>query len=373
MTGSGDESFGVAVPSARATKDITMEQDLVEEIGRIHRYGNIPEQTMQAAVAPPKPDPRRTLVRVIQDRLAGPARFHEVLSHSFVADAMLEKIHHAELPHERVQNPMDKEESRVRRSVLPSLLEALEPNRRQRLDVRLFEIGKGYHPDVRSERGEPKEVHQLAIVWASSPDVVGESFDDDRFHQLLGVVGDLLETVGVGAPAWTPPETDADRPTWAHPSRCLLARFDGIDVPGATVATLEPGIARAVGLADELTSDVAVAEISIDTLVETERRVRPYTPIPRYPGVKLDVAVDLPEATAAAELVAVIETSGKGQVASSELFDVYRGKNVAPGRKSLAYHVLLQSPSKTLSDKDQAKFLSRLERGLEALDAKLRR
>ena len=373
VTGSGDESFGVAVPSARATKDITMEQDLVEEIGRIHRYGNIPEQTMQAAVAPPKPDPRRTLVRVIQDRLAGPARFHEVLSHSFVADAMLEKIHHAELPHERVQNPMDKEESRVRRSVLPSLLEALEPNRRQRLDVRLFEIGKGYHPDVRSERGEPKEVHQLAIVWASSPDVVGESFDDDRFHQLLGVVGDLLETVGVGAPAWTPPETDADRPTWAHPSRCLLARFDGIDVPGATVATLEPGIARAVGLADELTSDVAVAEISIDTLVETERRVRPYTPIPRYPGVKLDVAVDLPEATAAAELVAVIETSGKGQVASSELFDVYRGKNVAPGRKSLAYHVLLQSPSKTLSDKDQAKFLSRLERGLEALDAKLRR
>ncbi|MFP6625171.1 MAG: hypothetical protein VCC20_16945, partial [Myxococcota bacterium] len=243
----------------------------------------------------------------------------------------------------------------------------------QRLDVRLFEIGKGYQPDVQSERGEPREVHQLAIVWASAPELVGENFDDDRFHQLLGVVSDLFEAAGVGAPAWTTPETDADQPTWAHPNRCLLVRFEGIDVPGATVANLEPGIARAIGLSDELTSNVAVAEISIDALVETERRTRRYTPIPRYPGVKLDVAVDLPEATAAADLVDVIEKSGKGQVASCELFDVYRGENVGPGRKSLAYHLLLQSQSKTLTDKDQAKFLSRLERGLEALDAKLRR
>jgi phenylalanyl-tRNA synthetase beta chain len=100
---------------------------------------------------------------------------------------------------------------------------------------------------------------------------------------------------------------------------------------------------------------------------------RRYVPIPRYPGVKLDVAVELPDATPAAELVRVIEQAGKGQVADTELFDVYRGKNVAKGCKSLAYHVLLQSESKTLTDKDQAKFLARLEKGLEALDARLRK
>jgi len=373
VTSGSEGRFEVSVPSARATRDITIEQDLVEEIGRIHRYGEIPEQTMQAAVEPPRSDPRRALVRQIQDRLAGPARFHEVLSHSFVADDLLEAISHAELPHEQVQNPMAQEEARVRRSVLPSLLDALEPNRRHHPDVRLFEIGMGYLPDVRSERGEPREVHQLALAWASSPEVVGDRFDDNRFHQLLGVVSDLFETLGFGTPAWTTPETDADRPTWAHPRRCLLARFEGIDVPGATVANLEPAITRSIGLDGDLASDVAVAEISIDALVATERGARRYKPIPRYPGVKLDVAVDLPEATRSAELVAVIEKAGKGQVASAELFDVYRGKNVVAGRKSLAYHLLLQSPSKTLSDKDQAKFLSRLERGLEDLDARLRR
>ena len=81
----------------------------------------------------------------------------------------------------------------------------------------------------------------------------------------------------------------------------------------------------------------------------------------------------MPEQTQAAELVAVIETAGKKQVTSTELFDVYTGDNVGAGRTSLAYHVVLQSDTKTLTDKDQAKFLKRFEKGLEALDGRLRK
>lgn len=366
-----DGSLRVDVPSVRATKDVTLEQDLVEEIGRIHRYGSIPEQTMLAAVEPPRTDPRRDLVRRIQDRLAGAARFHEALSYSFVSDAIVAKLGQQDLPYVTVRNPVDQAESRVRRSVLPSLLADLEANRRSRTDVRLFEIGKGYRPEHANARGEPGEVHEVSLVHASSPDLVGERFDDDRFHQLQGVVTDLLAWVGVPQPVWDVPE--APVPAWAHPARCLVARAASAAQPLATVANLEPGLCRAVGLGGDLASDVAAAEISIDALLASERRVRPYRPIPRYPGVKLDVAVDLPEATRAAELVAVIETAGRGQVAGTELFDVYRGRNVESGRKSLAYHVLLQSEAKTLSDKDQAKFLSRLEKGLEAIDGRLRR
>ncbi|MCH7540774.1 MAG: hypothetical protein IH999_10325 [Proteobacteria bacterium] len=105
----------------------------------------------------------------------------------------------------------------------------------------------------------------------------------------------------------------------------------------------------------------------------SSRRRGRYRPIARFPGVKLDVAIDLPEPARAADLVAAIEQSGKGRVAGIELFDVYRGKNIDAGRKSLAYHVLLQSDTKTLTDKDQAKFLKRLEKNLEELDARLRK
>ena len=365
----GDDALDVGVPSARATKDITLEQDLVEEVGRIHRYGNIPEQKMRADVEPPLVDDRRLLVRRIQDRLAGVARFHEALSYSFVSDSSIERLGWSELPHVRVVNAIARDESRVRRSVLPSLFEHLEANRRASDEVRLFEIGKGYRPEAANERGEPAEVHELALVWAASPDRVGDRFDDARIHQLRGVVVDLLASLGLEDASWTVP---TEAPSWAHPAQVLACGDDGGE-PLALVATLEPGLARALGLRDDLASDVAVAQVSIDRVLAAPRGTRRYRPIPRYPGVKLDVAVDLPESTPAAALVEVVEKAGKGLVAGTELFDVYRGDHVAAGRKSLAYHVLLQSETKTLSDKDQAKFLTRLEKGLEALDARLRR
>jgi len=369
VTAAGDE-LRVAVPSARATKDITIEQDLIEEIGRIYRYANLPEQTMVGEVRPPPPDPRRSLVRKIQDRLAGVARFHEVQSYTFIADHMLEKLGELELPHVAVVNPAAKDAARVRRSVLPSLLTRLENNRRHRDDVRLFEIGKGYLPEQGNQRGEPREVHLLALTWAATPPDENAAFDADHFSQLYGVLADLIRALELAEPRWAPPET---KPAWAHPTRCLTATWEGTSEPGATVAALEPGLAHRLGLEGSLESDVAVAEVSIDTLLAAPGRGLSYRPIPRFPGIKVDVAVDMPAETPAAELRTTIEEAGKGRVTEAELFDVYTGDKVGPGRKSLAYHVVLQSETDTLTDKDQARFLSRLERGLEALDARLRK
>lgn len=364
------DALRVAVPSARATKDITIEQDLIEEIGRIYRYANIPEQTMMGKVRPPPQDPRRSLVRKIQDRLAGAARFHEVQSYTFIPDPTLEKLGALELPHVTVVNPAAKDAARVRRSVLPSLLAGLENNRRHREDVRLFEIGKGYLPEHANERGEPREVHLLALAWATTPPAKNAAFNADRFSQLYGVLADLIRALELAEPRWEPPQA---KPAWAHPTRCLAAAWEGSSEPGATVAALEPGLARRLGLEESLESDAAVAEVSIDALLAAPARGRRYRPMPRFPGVKLDVAVDMPAETPAALLVAAIEKAGGKLLADAELFDVYTGKNLGPGRKSLAYHVLLQSETKTLSDRDQAKFLSRLERELESLGARLRK
>ena len=144
-------------------------------------------------------------------------------------------------------------------------------------------------------------------------------------------------------------------------------------MPGAIVCELEPGVARAIRLEGELASDVAVAEVSLDALLAAPERPPGYRPIPRYPGVKVDVAVALDAATPAGDVVDVIERAGKGIVQDVELFDLYRGENLGAGKKSLAYHVLLQSDRKTLSDKDGQKFLSRLERMLADAGGELRR
>lgn len=366
---SGEELF-VGVPSARATKDITGEHDLIEEIGRIHRYGNIPERKLVAEIVPPPRDERRLLVRKLQDRLAGAARFRETLSYSFVPDTLLAQTGEASDRFVAVINPVAEGLTKVRRRVVTSLLGALASNRRQREEVRLFEIGKGYLPETPSARGEPREVHELALVWASLPEKKGARFDAGRFSQLQGVIEDLVLACGFERVTWA--RTDRGSvPSWAHPGRCLSGTIGG--EVAVTIAAIEPGVARALGLAGELASDVAAAEVSIDRLLTAPRRAAGYRPIPKFPIVKVDVALAVGAELGAGEVAAVIEKSGKGLVDSTELFDVYTGPNVGADRKSLAFHVSLMSDARTLTDQDVKKFLERVEREIAAIGGELRR
>ncbi|MFT4543221.1 MAG: phenylalanyl-tRNA synthetase beta chain [Planctomycetota bacterium] len=364
------EGLQVHVPSARATKDIGIEQDLIEEVGRIYRYGNIPEQVMEAKVEPPPRHQRFTLVRKIQDRLAGSARFHELISYSFHDDKLLETLGLADKPHVEVINPVVEGQSRVRRTILPSLLAKLEQNRRQVGEVRIFEIGKGYRPEKRNARNEPREVHHLAAVWAGPPLPKKAAFDAGRMQQLRGVIDDLIEHLGLEAPEWRAVEGGLK---WAHPVKRVGAYWPDQEEPAAMLAELEPGLARELGLSGELASDVAAVELSLGALLAAPQRPPGYRAIPRFPGVKVDVAVLMDGTRPSAEIVKAIEKAGKGLVVATELFDLYEGPNLGAGKKSLAYHVLLQSPTKTLSDKEAQKFLSRLERSLGELDAELRK
>jgi phenylalanyl-tRNA synthetase beta chain len=359
----------VRVPSFRATKDITIEQDLVEEVGRIHRYGNIEEQTLRLEIKPPPLDDRRRLVRQLQDRLAGGARFHESLSYSFIDDGLLEKIGEQDRPHVGVINPVVQSQSKLRRNVAPSLLPTLEANRRNRGDVRLFEIGKAYERENANERGEPRERHYLALAWAGMPPGKRARWDESRLIRLQAIMDDLVTRWGCGPHGWT---SEGTCPSWAHPGKSLFLQLPGADRPAAVIAELEPALASKVGLSGDLRSEVAIGELCLDALLEADRPGITYRPLPRYPGIKVDVAVSVPESTRAGELIALIREAGRKQVVDVELFDLYRGESIGAGRKSLAFHVLLQSETKTLTDKDEQKFLQRFEKLVNEAGGELR-
>ena len=351
--------FQIQIPSFRATKDITIEQDLIEEIGRIYRYGNIEEQALHFDIVPPPRDERRMLVRQLQDRLAGGARFNENLSYSFIEDGLLEMMGELDLPYVSVINPVNQSESKIRRSVAASLLLRLEANRRNRGDVRLFEIGKAYEPENGNDRGEPNERHLLGLAWAGTKPGKKAGFSENRLMGMQSIVNDLLRSRGCGSPEWS---SEGTAPAWAHPGKCLFLRLEGAEGPVAVLAELEPGLAPKLGLTGDLTSEVAIGEICLDALLAANRNGGGYRPLPKFPGIKVDVAVSVTEATTAAELITLIEQAGKKQVNHVELFDLYRGDSIGAGKKSLAFHVLLQSETKTLTDKDEAKFLKRFER-----------
>ncbi len=116
-----------------------------------------------------------------------------------------------------------------------------------------------------------------------------------------------------------------------------------------------------------------LGEICLDALLEADPSGLGYTPLPRFPGIKVDVAVSVPEASLAEEWIALIARAGKKQIVGIELFDLYRGDSIGKGRKSLAFHVVLQSESKTLSDKDETRFLERFERLVKDAGGELRK
>jgi phenylalanyl-tRNA synthetase beta chain len=307
------------------------------------------------------------LVRKVEDRLAGSARFHQQISYSFVPDAMLEKLALASAPHVEVRNPIHQGASRVRRSVVPSLLALLADNRRRCDDVRLFEVGKGYEPRAGSE---PLEVHEVALVLARTPRKGPARFDDNALSVLQGVVEDVVASLGLEACSWGKLES---APSWAHPGRAVVARSNGVEVAVAEVAMIEPGLARALGLAGELESDCAVARVSIDALLAAPQRKARYSALPQFPATRVDVALALPADKAAGEVRAALERAGKGLVASLDLFDVFSGGQLGPGKKSLAWHVELQASDRTLGEADVKKFLERVERAAQELGGQLRR
>jgi len=357
-------TWTVSIPARRATKDLAIEEDLVEEVGRVLGYDSIASVPMLAPVEPAPRDRRRDLVRLLEQRLSGAGACHEAMTYSFVDDALLAALGLDGLDYARAVNPVAEGMARIRRAVAPSLIARLPVNLASRASVRLFEIGKGTRPELADERGQPGDVHHLALVLADAREGA------DPLTAAQSVVADALGRCGSGAVTFAAapaPDAGADEHAWAHPVRRMAVRV--ADRTVGLLAVLDPRAARALGLE----ARVAAAEIDLDALLELGLAPPVYRPIPRFPGVKVDVALATPDATPAGAVLAMIEKAGKGLVAGAELFDVYRGEGLGDGRKSLAWHVVLQAADRTLEDKDQAKFLDRLERLAAAEELELRR
>src|SRR5690606_5574475 len=196
-------------------------------------------------------------------------------------------------------------------------------NRRQRADVRLFELGKGYLPEHAGDRGQPREVHEAGLVWAGPKPPANARFDAGRLPRLQGAIADLFEHAGYPEPTW---EAASGLDALFHPKKSLAAMLPntaGALQAVAWVGELEPGLAKPLGLDGELSGEVALARISLDALLDTPRRGSRYRPLPKFPPTKVDVALAAPAATPAGVLEQSIRTAGKGLVRALELFDVY--------------------------------------------------
>ena len=353
------DGFVCRAPSFRATKDVAIEDDLIEEVGRMYRYDNIPEQPLVGAVEPPPPNEELSLVRRMVEVSCLELGCNEVYNYSFVPDAVVEACGAQAQQYVRVSNPVAPEITRMRRHVLPSLLATVEGNLRQHPDVRLVETGKGYHAEMKDDHGLPHEVRELALVFARRDGAGAHPFGELREH-----VQHLLRRLGYPVELHRP-WSGSDQP-WVHPARAVAVDRDGS--PVGYVAHLNPWTCKLLNLPQK----VAIATIDVRALHANGRATPSYEPVPVYPGLPVDVALMVDAEAKVGEVAEFLRTTGRKLIRAVELFEVYRGEHVPDGKKSLNFTVTLGANDRTLSDKDESKFLDKVRKNAPEIGAELR-
>lgn len=317
--------------------DLRIEDDLIEEVARIHGYDRIPEKTATAAL----PLATSTELRVDTERLATTlvARdYCEVVTYSFI-DAGLNRLFAGSDTELALSNPISSEMSVMRGSLWPGMLQVAGTNlARQQDRIRLFEIGASFHGALKT----PQEVLQLAGLAIGPVDP--EQWDSRKryvdFFDIKSDIEALIDLAGGG------PET-----TFEPAEHCALQ-------PGQSARLVRAG--RTVGVAGKLHPGLAarldivpdVLLFELDVLGAFSAEIPHVSDLSRYPAIRRDIAVVVPDEVSAAALIDVVLTAAPDIIRRVVIFDVYRGPGIEAGRKSVALGLILQETSRTLTDLD---------------------
>ena len=253
----------------------------------------------------------------------------------------------------------------MRRSLLTRLIEATAENLRFRDRVALFELGSVYH--ARADRELPDEPRRVALVMTGPADVKswrggGATPRALDFYDAKGVVESLLARLEV------PAEWEAGQHPSTYPGRTAIVRSETRSL--GHVGELHPRVREQWGLGD---GSVVIADLDLEAIEAAGGVVRPFKAFSAFPAVKRDLAVVVPEAVSAGEVADLIRRTGGKLLVDLELFDLYRGRQIGSGNKSLAYSLSFQAKDKTLEGKVADGFRGRIIKALEdAFDAEPR-
>jgi phenylalanyl-tRNA synthetase beta chain len=334
--------------------------DVLEEIARLYGYDNIPETRMADELPPQVSNTINEWEERLRDQLVD-LGLQEVVSYRMTHPEREARLGIAGA-YVRIANPIAPEKSVLRRSLLSSVLDALERNARIRERLALFEIGPIFEP-----AGDelPTEITKLAVVMTGRRNETAWDIKDGPlmdFYDLKGLIERLLDGLRITGASYAP----TGSVPYLHPGKAA-AVIVGDDICGV-FGELHPLVMDKYEFED---APVLVAEFDLETMraVESEYELKP---VPEVPPVLEDIALILDESIPAVQVEALIRQTGGKIITDVKLFDVYRGEQIGPGKKSLAYSLTYQA-ARTLTDKEAAAIRDKVVRRLEReLGAKLR-
>ncbi len=340
----------LTVPSWRG--DVKEMADLAEEVARFHGYNNIPTTLMRGQTTLGGYSPEQKLEQKL-GTVCRACGYDEIITYSFISPAWYDKIGWPEHDFHRksfkILNPLGEDTSIMRTTTLPSMLDILARNYNYRnKDVRLYELGRIYLPG--GENGLANEAKVLTLG------AYGEGFD---FYDLKGAVEAVLTDIRARDIHFETPGEFPGAVSY-HPGRCA-AVWAGSDCLGL-LGQVHPNVAKAFGVDGEL----YCAELSLDELMLARGAGPEYVPLPRFPSVTRDIAVVCDEAVTVGRLEEAIRKGAKGLLKGVSLFDIYRGKGIGEGKKSVAFNLVLRSDDRSLTSEEADEDVKSI---LEALNA----
>ncbi len=346
----------IEVPSWRG--DVKEMADLAEEVARFYGYNNIPTTLMRGQTTLGGYSPEQRL----EQKLGAVCRacgYDEIITYSFISPTWYDKIgwpaDHEGRKSFKILNPLGEDTSIMRTTALPSMLDILSRNYNYRnKDVRLYELGRTYLPG--GENGLAVESKVLTLG------ACGEGFD---FYDLKGAVEAILRDIRAEDVHFEGPDGKYLCCTAYHPGR-VASVWAGSACIGV-LGQIHPNVAKNFGVDAEL----YCAELDFDALMKARGADAEYVPLPKYPSVTRDIAVVCDEAVTVGKLESAIRRGARGLLREVSLFDIYRGKGIDEGKKSVAFNLILRADDRSLTaeeaDEDVQSILDTLKTELNAV------
>ena len=351
--------------------DISFPADLVEEVARIYGYDRIPATLMADELPPQERNESLEKEEFVRDVLVG-CGLQEVITYSITNLETVGKVDPGGAPpreadYIRLANPLSSEREFMRRSLMNCLLETVRDNLRYTDRVAIFEVGRVYHP----VGGEtlPRELRRLGISMTGpreAPSWLKKEMGSMDFFDLKGVIEILLSKLGIGEWHLKPAESRT-----FHPGRAaqLITGKGEVGILGE----VHPKVLDAFDLSQESGQPVCLAELDLEMLLEDAYLTGKLAPISRFPALSEDLAIVVDEDISAERVREVIQSAGGKFLVGAHLFDFYKGPQVSPGKKSLAYSLTYRALDRTLTPDDISRLRHRILRALEKeLKGKLR-
>jgi phenylalanyl-tRNA synthetase beta chain len=334
-------SLIVVVPTWRATKDILIAEDVVEEILRIEGYDSIPSTLPTFPINPPLSNHLIELEYALKERLAATLGYSETPSYSFISGQQIKNLGDDPTRYLELANPLSQEKPFLRRSLLPNLLEALAKNQNSSSTLKLMETGKVFHSEEAGAKAGDRDDSLLPRQDTHLTTLIMDKNNDTPFLEAQRVREHvdhyLHQTSTVTAPTTPSP--------WQHPTRSGVIQF-GTTVVGA-IYELHPEIAKSYKLAYR----VGVVELNLNLLTKLKPVDHKAQTVNLFPEVERDIAILTTEATSYAALHEAL-SAAHPQIIRVALKDTYRGDKIPAGHKSLTLALTLQHPEKTLTKEE---------------------